>query len=60
MVVRRGGADRADQILGLRRNSARAVRAGQLGAAPADAWLRRVADGPVVAGFTFYLVTAEV
>ncbi|MEH1126776.1 methyltransferase domain-containing protein [Micromonospora sp. CPCC 206061] len=49
----------ADQILGLRRNCARAIQAGRLAEARADAWLRRVARGPVVAGFTFYLVTAE-
>ena len=42
----------ADQVLGLRRNSVRAVQAGQLARAEADAWLRRVADAPVVAGFT--------
>jgi ubiquinone/menaquinone biosynthesis C-methylase UbiE len=49
----------ADQILGLRRNSARAVRAGELLEADARAWLGRLAAGPVLAGFTFYLVTAE-
>jgi ubiquinone/menaquinone biosynthesis C-methylase UbiE len=49
----------ANQILGLRRNCARAVQAGRLAEARAEAWLRRLAKGPVVAGFTFYLVTAE-
>ncbi|GAA0579074.1 hypothetical protein GCM10010172_74950 [Paractinoplanes ferrugineus] len=49
----------ADEILGLRRNSARAVRAGVLSESDAGAWLRRLTGGPVVAGFTFYLVVAE-
>jgi ubiquinone/menaquinone biosynthesis C-methylase UbiE len=49
----------ADQILGLRRNSARAVEAGVLSEMNAEAWLRRLIAGPVVAGFTFYLVIAE-
>lgn len=49
----------ADQILGLRRNSARAVQAGELAEPDGQAWLRRLEAGPVVAGFTFYLVTAE-
>jgi ubiquinone/menaquinone biosynthesis C-methylase UbiE len=49
----------ADQILGLRRNAARAVRAGRLAEASADGWVRRLASGPVIAGFTFYLVIAE-
>ena len=48
----------ADQILGLRRNSALAVRAGELDDARVEGWLARLADGPLVAGFTFYLVTA--
>jgi hypothetical protein len=48
----------ADQILGLRRNSALAVRAGELDGARVEGWLARLADGPLVAGFTFYLVTA--
>jgi ubiquinone/menaquinone biosynthesis C-methylase UbiE len=51
--------DTADQILGLRRNAARAVLAGKLAEGDADAWVRRLAGGPVVAGFTFYLVIAE-
>jgi ubiquinone/menaquinone biosynthesis C-methylase UbiE len=52
--------DTADQILGLRRNAARAVLAGKLAETDAEAWVRRLASGPVVAGFTFYLVIAEV
>jgi ubiquinone/menaquinone biosynthesis C-methylase UbiE len=51
--------DIADQILGLRRNAARAVLAGKLAEADVEAWVRRLAAGPVVAGFTFYLVIAE-
>ncbi len=49
----------ADQILGLRRNSARAVEAGALTEADVQPWLRRLASGPFVAGFTFYLVTVQ-
>ncbi|MDI1462877.1 methyltransferase domain-containing protein [Catellatospora sp. KI3] len=49
----------ADQILGLRRNTARAVQAGRLAESDGEAWLERLASGPVVAGFTFYLVIAE-
>jgi ubiquinone/menaquinone biosynthesis C-methylase UbiE len=49
----------ADQILGLRRNAAQAVQAGVLAETDAEAWVRRLETGPVVAGFTFYLVTAE-
>jgi ubiquinone/menaquinone biosynthesis C-methylase UbiE len=51
--------DTADQILGLQRNAARAVLAGKLAESDAEAWLRRLANGPVVAGFTFHLVVAE-
>ena len=49
----------ADQILGLRRNAGRAVLAGKLAEEDAEAWVRRLACGPVVAGFTFYLVVAQ-
>ncbi|SCL28797.1 methyltransferase domain-containing protein [Micromonospora inyonensis] len=49
----------ADQILGLRRNSARAVQAGELTEADVQAWLHRLETGPVLANFTFYLVTVE-
>jgi hypothetical protein len=52
--------DVADQILGLRRNSTRAVQAGALAEADVQAWLQRLASGPLLAGFTFYLVAAEV
>ncbi|MFI7435803.1 hypothetical protein [Micromonospora haikouensis] len=49
----------ADEILGLRRNAARAVVAGGMGESDAELWLQRLASGPVVVGFTFYLVVAE-
>jgi ubiquinone/menaquinone biosynthesis C-methylase UbiE len=48
----------ADEILGLRRNAARAVQAGRLAESQANAWVQRLATGQVVAGFTFYLVVA--
>jgi ubiquinone/menaquinone biosynthesis C-methylase UbiE len=51
--------DTADAILGLRRNAGRAVQAGQLAEVDAEAWVRRLSIGPVVAGFTCYLVVAE-
>jgi ubiquinone/menaquinone biosynthesis C-methylase UbiE len=49
----------ADTILGLRRNTARAVRDGILPEADARRWLTRLETGPFLAGFTFYLVVAE-
>ncbi|MEU7923977.1 methyltransferase domain-containing protein [Micromonospora sp. NPDC049801] len=49
----------ADQILGLRRNSARAVAAGEMVDREVRPWLRRLAAGPLLASFTLYLVTAE-
>lgn len=49
----------ADQILGLRRNAARAVQAGKMSEGGAEPWLERLARGSVVAGFTFYLVVVE-
>lgn len=51
--------DTADQILGLRRNAARAVLAGRLPETDAEAWVQRLASGPLVAGFTFYVVIAQ-
>ncbi|MBU2669010.1 methyltransferase domain-containing protein [Actinoplanes bogorensis] len=48
----------ADRILGLRRNSAHAVTDGQLAAPVREKWLERLEAGPLVAGFTLYLVTA--
>jgi ubiquinone/menaquinone biosynthesis C-methylase UbiE len=49
----------ADQFLGLRRNSARAIDAGQLSESAVQPWLRRLTEGPVLAGFTFYLITVQ-
>ena len=49
----------ADEILGLRRNSARAVQEGAMSEPDAGLWLQRLTRGPVVAGFTFYLIIAE-
>jgi ubiquinone/menaquinone biosynthesis C-methylase UbiE len=49
----------ADRILGLRRNSERAVAAGALSTRDAAAWLARQERGPMIAGFTFYLTVAE-
>ena len=49
--------DSAEQILGLRRTTARAVEAGVL---PSGAWLDRLTSQPFLAGFTFYLVVAAV
>jgi SAM-dependent methyltransferase len=49
----------ADQILGLRRNAARAVRAGALTDGAAQPWLDRLSGEPFLAGFTFYLVTGQ-
>ncbi|MFB9236792.1 methyltransferase domain-containing protein [Plantactinospora siamensis] len=51
--------DEGDQILGLRRNVARAIEAGVLARAAAERWLADLAAGPFLAGFTFYLVIAE-
>jgi hypothetical protein len=49
----------ADQILGLQRNAARAVTAGTIAKAQAESWLKRLIRGPVIAGFTVYLIVAE-
>ncbi|MGC4814379.1 methyltransferase domain-containing protein [Micromonospora sp. DT228] len=49
----------ADQVLGLRRNSARAVEAGVVAEADAAGWIQRLRTGPFLAGFTLYLVTAQ-
>jgi ubiquinone/menaquinone biosynthesis C-methylase UbiE len=51
----------ADQILGLTRNSARAVEAAQLREDVAASWLSSLADprDPFLASFLCYLVTAE-
>jgi ubiquinone/menaquinone biosynthesis C-methylase UbiE len=49
----------ADQILGLRRNSAAAVEAGVLADVDVAGWLHRLQTRPFLAGFTFYLVIAQ-
>jgi ubiquinone/menaquinone biosynthesis C-methylase UbiE len=50
----------ADMILGLRRNAARAIQAGDLTEEDATPWLHRLQSAmPFVAGFTFYLITAQ-
>lgn len=48
----------ADLILGLRRNTARAVGSGAMQDGVSQSWLERLARVPFLAGFTFYLVTA--
>jgi ubiquinone/menaquinone biosynthesis C-methylase UbiE len=49
----------ADLILGLQRNTARAVAAGAILEVPAQAWLARLVHSTVTTGFTVYLVIAE-
>jgi SAM-dependent methyltransferase len=49
----------AEQILGLRRNAARAVNAGKIDEAPARQWLDRLMRGPFLSSFTFFTVTAQ-
>jgi len=49
----------ASHILGLERNSVRAVDNGDIAPAAAQSWLKRLETGPLVAGFTLYLVVAE-
>jgi ubiquinone/menaquinone biosynthesis C-methylase UbiE len=48
--------DSAEQVLGLRRTTARAVLAGALAS---ESWLERLTEGPFLAGFTLFLVVAE-
>jgi ubiquinone/menaquinone biosynthesis C-methylase UbiE len=50
----------ADAILGLHRNVHRAVTAGDLAAPAAEAWLRRLENGPFLAAVTMFSVTAQV
>lgn len=49
----------ADLILGLRRNAARGIQAGNLTDTAVTPWLDRLQETPFLAGFTFYLVTAQ-
>jgi ubiquinone/menaquinone biosynthesis C-methylase UbiE len=48
----------AEQILGLRRNTVRAVQAGVLTDGVARSWLGRLTRGPFLASTTLYTVTA--
>ncbi|MCM2390916.1 methyltransferase domain-containing protein [Streptomyces albipurpureus] len=50
----------ADDVLGLRRNTDRAVAAGYLAAQDAQEWLAHLAHGPFFAAVTLYVVVAEV
>ncbi|RAG83128.1 hypothetical protein DN069_23755 [Streptacidiphilus pinicola] len=51
-------AAEADRILGFQRNAERAVEAGYLTAAAAQAWLDGLAEGPFLASVTVYVVAA--
>ncbi len=53
-------AHAADQVLGLRRNTDRAVAAGYLTRSQADSWLTRLATGPFLASVTLFVVTGDV
>lgn len=50
----------ADDVLGLRRNTDRAVAAGYLAAKDAREWLDHLAEGPFFAAVTLYVVVADV
>ena len=49
----------AEQILGLRRNAARAVQAGYMTRPAAERWLDGLASGPFLAYFTLVIVVAR-
>ncbi|MFF1650534.1 methyltransferase domain-containing protein [Streptomyces sp. NPDC058240] len=49
----------ADQVLGLQRNTDRAVSAGALPARASQRWLDHLATGPFFAAVTLYVVAAE-
>ncbi|MFD8597254.1 methyltransferase domain-containing protein [Kitasatospora sp. NPDC059646] len=49
----------ADQVLGLQRNTERAVAAGYLTRRQADGWLDHLERGPFFAAVTLHVVTAE-
>lgn len=51
--------DSAEQILGLRRNTVRAVQSGAMDSSAARHWLHRIAGGPFLACFTLFTVTAQ-
>lgn len=50
----------AEQVLGLRRNTVRAVQAGALTAGAAEGWLQRLTSGTLLASFTLFTVVAGV
>ncbi len=49
----------ADELLGLTRNTHRAVRAGRITRRAADAWLAELSTGPFLAAFTLFRVTVS-
>ncbi|WP_406486548.1 methyltransferase domain-containing protein [Streptomyces sp. NBC_01563] len=49
----------ADQVLGLQRNTERAVAAGYLSALASKGWLDHLATGPLFATVTLYVVVAD-
>lgn len=53
MVVLLNGFDAAERLLGLRRNTTRAIEAGRLSEADAMAWLARLESAAYPASFTF-------
>ena len=50
----------ADQVLGLQRNTERAVTAGYLSAEQARRWLDHLTEGPFLASATIYLTVVDV
>jgi ubiquinone/menaquinone biosynthesis C-methylase UbiE len=58
MVVLLNGFDAAERLLGLRRNTTRAIRAGQMSETEAAAWLDRLTESAYPASFTFTAAVA--
>ncbi|MFC1440883.1 methyltransferase domain-containing protein [Streptacidiphilus sp. N1-10] len=50
----------ADQVLGIQRNTERAVAAGYLSDGEAQRWLEHLAEGPFLASATLYLTVVDV
>ena len=50
----------AEQVLGLQRNTVRAVQSGALAQPAAESWLQRLTNGPFLASLTVYTVVAGV
>jgi ubiquinone/menaquinone biosynthesis C-methylase UbiE len=48
----------AEQVLGMQRNTVRAVQAGVLGSSVAQDWLDRLSSGTLLATFTFFTIVA--